>query len=485
MSKKLKELNRKNFPSELDNGVPKIILFGEGNFLRAFIGFIIEKLNVTTDFNGLITSVQPIEKGLGELINSQNGLYTIITKGVLNKKTINTFELIHILKEVINPYNDYEKYNKLATDKNYQIIISNTTEAGISCDDNDNFDDEPPKSYPAKLTKLLFNRYKAKLNGFIFLPCELIENNGEVLKKTILQTAKKWQLSSEFIQWIKNENIFCSTLVDRIVPGYPKNDSDEICQKIGYTDKLLVNTEPFLLWVIKCLAQEKQKILNVIPLDKFNDGNIIFTENLDTFRQRKVKLLNGPHTFMVPLGLLSNIETVKQVLENADLNELVKKVMKNEICPTIDLPENELENYSKSILERFSNPFVEHKLESIVLNSLSKWVTRLLPTLKTYYTKYNKLPQGIVFSYSALLQMYANADNYPVQDNEEFVNKIKNAFVNEKDVLNAVKNILSMENIWGENLDKIPNFSKNITYNIELIRNTGIKDAIKKTLKDL
>ncbi|MDR3128320.1 MAG: tagaturonate reductase [Bifidobacteriaceae bacterium] len=478
----LKKLNRQTFSHYLDSEPSKIILFGEGNFLRAFIGFIVENLNRTSQFNGVITAVQPIDKGMSELINSQDGLYTIITKGLLDKRTINTSKLIHSLKEVINPYVNHKSFLKLAEDENYKIVISNTTEAGISISSGDEFHAKPPISYPAKLTQLLYKKWLIKSKPFIFLPCELIEDNAQKLLNTIITTAKKWHLEADFINWVKNDNIFCSTLVDRIVPGYPKNQANQIWQELGYQDELLVETEPFLLWVIEANQETKNKILKHLPLDKFNSGQIIFTDDLSAYRTRKVSLLNGSHTFMVPLGLLSNINTVKQVIDNPALATLVKKVMKNEISPVLDLPSQELKTYCDSVLERFSNPFIEHKLKSIALNSLSKWVTRLLPTVLLYDKKFTKLPHGIILSFAALLKVYNQADKFAINDNSEHIKQIQNIFAENTNLSKAVEQILKLDNIWGQNLNRIPNLTNQLTFSLNLIEQNAVNLAIEKVL---
>ena len=306
----------------------RIIQFGEGGFLRGFVDWMVQKLNDSGEYNGNIVVVQPIEKGMCDMLTAQNCGYTHIIRGVEGvEKTV-----VDSISRCVKPYEDFDSYLELAHNPDFRIIVSNTTEAGIAYVEGDRPDDTPPKSFPAKLTVLLHERFKTGLDGFIFLPCELIENNGAKLKEIVLKYADDWNLGAEFVEWINNNNHFCSTLVDRINTGYPKDED----MNLGYEDNLVNTSEYFHLWVI----QGDKKLAEEIPFDKIG-LNVIWTDNLSMYRTRKVRILNGAHTSMVPYAMLRGFDTVKSCIDNPDMLAYIKKCVFEEIIPTLDLPEQE------------------------------------------------------------------------------------------------------------------------------------------------
>ncbi len=412
----------------------KIIQFGEGGFLRGFVDWIFQILNEETEFEGSAVVVQPIENGLCDKLQEQDCVYTHIMRGLKDGKPTVDKKIIDVISRTVKPYDDYEEYLKLAENPNFRYIISNTTESGIAYVEGDSLNDAPPKSFPAKLTALLNKRFELGLGGFIFLPCELIDKNGESLKKCILKYADDWDLSQEFKNWIEKENVFCNTLVDRIVTGYPRDEKIDL----GYEDNMLNTSELFHLWVI----EGPKSILEEIPFDKTN-LNVIITDNLEMYRTRKVRILNGAHTSMIPYAMLEGIETVKDCMENEKMYSFVKKCVFDEIIPTLDLPKEELTDYANNVFERFNNPYIKHLCASISLNSVSKFKVRVLPSLLEYIKRTETLPQNLIFSLAKLIEFYKKGTP---NDAPDIV-----AFMKEK----SVKDILANKAFWDTDLSHL------------------------------
>lgn len=405
----------------------KIIQFGEGGFLRGFADWMIQTVNEKTDFCDKIAVVQPIKEGMCDTLTAQGCVYTHICRGAEGVD----IRKIEAMSRCIKPYDDFEEYLALADNEDFRFIISNTTEAGICFDERDKFTDRPANSFPGKLTQLLFRRYQNRMPGFVFLPCELIEKNGEKLKKTILQYADLWQLDPDFAEWLEKENIFCSTLVDRINTGYPQGEEFDF----GYTDKMVNTSEYFHLWVIEGYGD----LFSELPFDKCG-LNVILTDNLAAYRTRKVRILNGAHTSFVPYALLCGFETVKECMDNEEMCGFIKKCVYEEIIPTLDLPKDELEKYADDVFVRFSNPYIKHYLSSIALNSVSKFKVRVLPSILEYIKRFEKTPQSLMFSFAKLIEFYRTD---MTNDTEETVRFMKNATVDE---------ILANEKLWGTDL---------------------------------
>lgn len=405
----------------------KIIQFGEGGFLRGFVDWMVQIANEKTDFSGSVVVVQPIQNGMCDMLEKQNCEYTHICRGLegVDIKKINA------ISRCVKPYDDFDSYMNLAENPDFRFIVSNTTEAGITFEGTESINDCPAKSFPAKLTQLLKKRFDLKLSGFIFLPCELIDKNGENLKKCILKYADLWELGNEFKNWIEKDNIFCNTLVDRINTGYPKDEKIDL----DYTDNMLNTSEYFHLWVI----EGYNDLFNELPLDKC-ELNVIVTENLEMYRTRKVRILNGAHTSLVPYAMLCGFDTVKSCIDDKEMNDHIKKCVYDEIIPTLDLPKEELIEYADNVLKRFSNPYIKHYLSSIALNSVSKFKVRVLPSIKEYIKRFNKMPENLIFSFAKLIEFYKTDMS---NDDKEIMEFMKTA---------SVKDILSNEKLWDEDL---------------------------------
>ena len=405
----------------------KIIQFGEGGFLRGFADWMIQIINEKTDFNGSVVVVQPIPEGMCDLLSAQGCKYTHICRGVEGVDT----KQIDVISRCVKPYDDFDKYLELAKNPDFRFIISNTTEAGICFSAEDKITDKPAKTFPAKLTQLLIKRFEAGLDGFVFLPCELIDKNGETLKKCILQYADLWTLGNSFKEWIEKSNIFCNTLVDRINTGYPKDE--EI--NLGYEDNLINTSEYFHLWVIEGYPQ----LCREIPFDKCA-LNVIVTDKLEMYRTRKVRILNGAHTSLVPYALLEGYDTVKSCIDSDVMSEHIRKCVFDEIIPTLDLPKDELVEYANNVLVRFANPYIKHYLSSIALNSVSKFKVRVLPSILEYIKRFNRMPDTLVFAFAKLIEFYRTDMTNDDADVTEFM---RTATVGE---------ILKNQSLWGTDL---------------------------------
>jgi tagaturonate reductase len=398
---------RGNTEYKLENGPEKVLQFGEGNFLRGFADYFIDQLNEKENFNGKVVVVQPIATGLANTINEQDGLYQLYLRGNEGGKKVNRRRLISCLSRAINPYDDFESFLKTAHNPDMRYIVSNTTEAGIAYDDSCKFEDKPQTSFPAKLTRLLYERFTifGDASGYVILSCELIDDNGAELRKIVIQHAKDWKLGEEFIEWIMNKNIFCSTLVDRIVTGYPRNEFNELNTENGYEDKLLNTAEVFGFWVIEGPRELEEEL----PFRKAGLP-VIFTDDQSGYKKRKVRILNGAHTSMVLAAYLAGQDIVRECMQDDIILGFMKKTIFDEIIPTLTLPKEELIFFAEAVMERFNNPFIDHRLLDISLNSVSKWKARVLPSMIGYYDKYNKLPNNNVFSFAALIAFYSGKE---------------------------------------------------------------------------
>lgn len=459
----------------------KVIQFGEGNFLRAFVDWIIWNTNQKTDFNAGVVVVQPIERGMVDVLNSQDGLYHVNLQGIDKGEAVDSVQMIDVISRGLNPYADFDAYMALAENPDIRFVISNTTEAGIAFDPKCRLEDRPASSYPGKLTQLLYHRYEHfngdMTKGFIILPCELIFLNGKELKKCIYQYIELWNLGDGFRQWFEQAcGVYC-TLVDRIVPGYPKDTIDQIHQRIGYHDNLVVKGEIFHLWVIEA----PESVAAEFPADKAG-LNVLFVPSEAPYHERKVTLLNGPHTVLSPVGYLSGLDTVRECVEDPEIGRFVRKVMYGELLETLNLPKPELEAFADSVVERFVNPYVKHFVTSIMLNSFPKYKTRDLPGLKTYLERKGELPQGLVLGLAAIITYYKGGKRGDVEivpnDDPAIMNMLKDLWAT-GDVRKVAEGVLAAEFIWGEDLNRIPGLTENVASYLELIQNEGMRAAVK------
>ncbi len=433
----------------------KILQFGTGNFLRGFVADFVQTLHEKELFDGDIVIVQPTRGGKSALINNNNGEYNLYLRGVDKGKSVSVRRQITCVSRCIDPYNYFEDYLTLAKNPDLRFIISNTTEAGIAFDSRCNFEDRPALSFPGKLTQFLYQRYLGHLPGFVILPCELISDNGAELKKCVLKYAAMWELGEDFASWIESENSFCNTLVDRIVTGFPE-DAEALFEEIGKEDKLLNTAEPYHLWVIEGDYEEE------LPLKKAG-LNIIWSDDVAAYKKMKVRILNGSHTSLVFPSLLCNVETVKESLDDEQLSAYLNRCLFDFILPLLEDKE-EIKDFAAAVLERFANPYIKHRWQSISLNSVSKYRERVIPSIADYVIKNDALPKPLVFSLSCLIYYYKNN---PVQDNPDAVISIMTGDLEE---------ILSNTSLWGIDLSAMKNL---VEKGVLLIESEGIRKALE------
>ena len=416
----------------------RVIQFGEGGFLRGFVDWMLQKVNESSDFNGNVVVVQPIEQGMCDLLSAQNCVYTHVIRGVEGvDKTV-----VDVISRCVKPYDDFDAYLALAENPDFRFVVSNTTESGIVFSADDKITDTPPKSFPAKVTLLLKRRYDLGLRGFIFLPCELIDRNGDNLKKCILQYADLWELGEGFKAWVEKENVFTNTLVDRINTGFPRGED----LGLGYVDNMLNTSEFFHLWVI----ETDYDLESELPFASAGLNVIVTPDKLEMYRTRKVRILNGAHTSLVPYAMLEGFDTVKSCIDDEKMCSHLRRCVFDEICPTLDLPHDELIAYANSVVERFGNPYIKHYLSAISLNSVSKFKVRVLPSILEYIKRYGKMPKTLIFAFAKLIEFYKT--DMP-QDAPEVV-----AFMRE----HSVDEILANEALWGQDLSFLAEEIKNV-----------------------
>ena len=434
-----------------------IIQFGEGNFLRGFFDYFIDVMNKQGLYNGKAVVIQPRAGGKCALLNDQGCRYNLYLRGLAKGEIRQEHRLVESISRGIDPYKNYEEYLALADNVDFKFVVSNTTEAGIVFDETCKFSDAPCSSFPGKLTQLIYRRFKNGLDGFIFLPCELIDNNGETLKNCILKYAEYWQLEDEFIKWIENENVFANTLVDRIVTGYPDDDTVEKHPE----DKFLDAAELFHLWVIEGDFEED------LPLKKAG-FNVVWTDDARPYKKIKVRILNGAHTSLVAGALLSEIETVGEAMNDPVTSQFLNVCMNEEILPTIGDTE-ESRAFADSVFDRFKNPFIKHKWRSIALNSVSKFSVRVLPTINEYKNKYGTYPKHLTLSLAYLIYFYKN--DTP-QDSEEVISIMKN---------DSIETILDNKLLWQTD---ISDMTKLVTDYYNQIEVMGAKETMKWILSE-
>lgn len=459
----------------------KVLQFGEGNFLRAFVDWMIDKANRDGIYRGSIVLCQPIAQGLKDMINAQDGVYTLAMRGAENGQPVENIEVITSVSRCINPYENYEDLMEIARSADLEVVVSNTTEAGIAYHEGDRLTDRPPVSFPAKVTAFLYERYKAfngdPQKGLLFLPVELIDNNGAELKRIVLKYAEEWELGQEFTEWVNTANEFTSTLVDRIVTGYPRDEISYFEEKLGYKDNIIDTSELFNLWVI----EGDKKWADKLPVHK-TDANVIWTDDVKPYKKRKVRILNGAHTSTVLAAYLAGFDIVGDFMKDDTVRTFMNDVIYKEVIPTLDLPKEELESFAAAVNDRFANPYIKHNLLDIALNSCSKFNARCLPSLLGYVEEKGKLPKCLTFSLAAFIKFYQgewkdgvytgtrkDGTQYPLRDDEAVIRFFADAWA-ENDAEKTAESVLSNKDFWsGKDLTEVP----------------GLKDAVAGYLKEM
>ena len=480
----MKEMNFKSY--QKTKRPIKILQFGQGNFLRAFADDFIDQLNKNNLYDGSVLAVKTTARGTLDDFKEQNCLYTLCTRGVENGEIVNTSKIIECIHGVFSTNEEPEKLAQAAVIPSLQVIISNTTEAGIALVEADRYEDMPI-SFPAKLCKLLYLRFSAygcdDDKGLYIIPTELIEANGDKLRECVLTQARLWNLGEAFEGWINKYCHFYNTLVDRIVSGYPK--SNEVFENLGYADPLCDVCEPFGLWVL----QGDESLKEVLPLHKAQPA-AVFCDDITPYRDRKVRILNGAHTSFSPLGVIMGLETVKDCVDHPEVRKFLEKLLETEIKPYVKLPKDEVDSFTESVLERFSNPYLDHAIIGICLNSVSKFKARLLDSFKDYYNDKNSIPKLISFSFAALLRFYSLDESfngitdtqkpYTAKDNLEVLKKMQ--CYSTLSTEEYVKKAASETEFWGMDLGEFKDFIPTVAEFLDLIKKDASK-ALKEVLK--
>ncbi|MCL6457566.1 MAG: tagaturonate reductase [Gorillibacterium sp.] len=455
-----------------------ILQVGEGNFLRGFFDWMIQQARNKGVYHGSIVVTQPIIEGKPMIdgLKHQDGLYTLVLRGLENGLPVERKERISVFSAVLNPYEQWEGFLKLAENPDLQVVVSNTTEAGLVYRPEVYVEGQPITTYPGKMTQFLYRRFiafdGAADKGLLFLPCELIDRNGDELLTCILRYCADWELPQAFIRWVKEHNQFLCTLVDRIVTGYPTAEAEAWFEEWGHRDKFLCTAEPYHFWAIEGDPKLEEKL----PLQRAG-LNVHWVKDLTPYRLRKVRLLNGAHTLMTPLAILYGLGHVREVMENEEFNSFVRRVMQDEVIPSVPLPEQELKEYAETIYERFLNPFIHHRLFDIAMNSISKFKARLLPSLLFYSERNLPLPQGLTRSLAGLLRYYKVNQTeqgyagttltgalYTVRDEGTVLAAFAGIWQkeNEQSQLELAQALLSSKDIWEKDLSLVNGLAERI-----------------------
>ena len=489
----MKALNKRTAPKSC--APERIIQFGEGNFLRCFVDWIIWNMNRRTDFNSSVVVVQPIERGMVDWLNGQDCLYHVNLQGKLNGEVVNSLDRIDVISRALNPYTQHQAFMALADQPEIRFVISNTTEAGIAFDPACKLTDKPASSYPGKLTQLLYRRYQTfqgdPTKGLILMPCELIFLNGHHLKECIYQYIDLWKDDfgadyEGFRQWFTDSCYVCATLVDRIVPGFPRKEIQQIQEKICYEDNLVVQGEAFHLWVIEKPENMSIDALKAeFPAEKAG-LHVLIAESEKPYHERKVTLLNGPHTVLSPVAYLSGVNIVRDACQHPVIGLFIHKVMYDELMQTLNLPMDELRQFAGDVLERFVNPFVDHQVTSIMLNSFPKYETRDLPGLKVYLQRKSELPKGLVLGLAAIITYYKGGvreDGAPITPNDapDIMQLLTDLWATGS-TRQVAEGVLAAQSIWHENLNLIPGLTDMVVTFLDSIQQKGMLATVKDIL---
>ena len=481
----------------LKDAPEKVLQFGEGNFLRAFVDYWFDLANEKVGWNGKCVLVQPIAPGLAKMINAQDGLYTLYLRGSQNGQKVDDKRVISSVSRCLNPYEkeDYEAMMQVAASDDLEIIASNTTEAGIVYDPACQKDDCPPSSFPAKLTQVLYHRWQAGKKGILMLACELIDNNGKELLKCVNQYIDQWGLEDGFRKYVNEDCTFCGSLVDRIVPGRIRDPKEvaELERKHGYADPLLDVGEVFGVWVI----EGDPKLNDVLPFRKAGlESKVFVTPDMTPYKKRKVRILNGAHTGFVLGAYLAGFDIVRDCMHDETILGYMNKMLLEEVVPILPLDQEDCKQFAAAVQDRFNNPFVNHELMSISLNSTAKWRARNMPSFLEYIEAKGKLPTCLTMSFAAYIAFFSNdiqelndqglvcrrsAGNTYVCSDDRWALEFYYAHRNDS-VEELVHAVMTNQQMWGQDLTAIPGFEAATVANLKLIRTEGAIAAFASCL---
>lgn len=447
----------------------KIAQFGEGNFLRAFVDLYFDILNQEGG-EYAVDIIKPTTHGNIDKFKRQNNKYHVVLRGSEGGKSLEKVYKVNILNDVFLP-NEENKFYELAREKDLKIVVSNTTEAGICFCDGDSFDDIEKMTFPAKLTKFLFERYNSGAEGVYLLPAELIDNNAGELYSCVNKYIALWNLPKGFKKWNDEKNFYCNTLVDRIVSGFPKDDitKTHLYDIIGEQDELLSICEPFGFWAI-----EKKGEIDKFIKSGVHNIEVVLDSDIKYYKKRKVRVLNGSHTNIVPVGLWCGKQTVYDCMKDKTLSKFLEDTLNNEIVPFVSSDIVATKQFAESIKDRFLNPFLNHQLISIALNSISKWKARNLPSFRDYYEKNKVIPKNLTIGFSYLMALYCRCE----KKGEKYYAKLPSQEIQLSDETEyleffanggKVADFMQDKRVWGEDLSLYSGFIETVCKNVDRI----------------
>lgn len=468
----------------------RVVQFGEGNFLRSHVDWMLNRMNARGLFQGRAVVVQPIQRGMVDILNAQDGLYTVILRGLQDGQVVERREIVTAISRGLDPYRQWDGFLALAAQPGLRFAVSNTTEAGIAYVQEPEPSGRPPASFPAKVTAFLAERFR-RLGGtaksaLVFLPCELIDRNGDQLRACILQHAAAWGLGGAFERWVAEDNRFLNTLVDRIVPGYPRDEAARLQEELGYEDRLLTTGEIFHIWVIEGDARAE------LPLVEAGI-DAVWTTDLQPYRTRKVRILNGAHTMLALPAFLAGLDTVRDAVEDEVLGPFLRRGVFEEILPVLAFPDAEKRAFADDVIQRLRNPFIRHALLSIALNSVAKFRVRVLPSLLEHRARFGQPPRALAVSLAALLAFYRGVEvrdgalqcrrkgePYAAQDDLPVLSAFAEAWAayeTHRDAGRVARAILGRRDFWGEDLGALADLSRLVAADLTDILRTGVRAA--------
>lgn len=458
-----------------------IVQFGTGGFLRGFAEYFVEQANAGAKPIGRVVMVGSTGSGRVAHVNEQGGRYTLVTRGRAGGQIVDDARTIECLSRALSAADAWPDVLDLATSPDLRIIISNTTEVGIVHDPDDRPDLVPPRSFPGKLTAFLHHRATAfdydPKHGLIILPCELLERNGDRLRDVVMRLSDDWNLGDAFCRWLEEGVVFCNTLVDRVVPGTPDPaDADALAQRLGYRDDLLTVAEPFRFWAIEWPGQKED-----FPFHGVDEG-IVLTEDVGPYRERKVRILNGSHTIMVPAALLLGLRTVDEAVNDPLMGVFTRRVIFEEIVPSLDIDVDSATNFARDVIERFENPFLHHELWGISLQQTMKMRVRVVPSLRSFERKRGALPPSLTFGLAAFIEFKLRmaGDGHPRDDADAFWSALA---AQKLDSERTAAVVLTHDELWDGQLSPIPGLPEAVSRDLASIRERGIKQALKDHLE--
>ena len=460
----------------------RIVQFGGGNFLRGFVDWVVDVLNAETDFGGGIVIVKATPGTYDEL-DEQDCLFTTYLHGIQAGEFVEETRLISAVQRTIYPYQDFAAYLALARQREIRFIFSNTTESGIVYSPDDAFADEPPAAFPAKLTRFLYERFLhfggAPDKGCIIIPTELIVDNASRLREIMLEYASLWKLEPDFAAWVKAHNVFFNTLVDRIVSGFPQADAQRLFATLGYADRLLAAGELYHSWIIEA----EPSLLAEFPVDKTGTPlNVRVVDDAAPYRTIKVRLLNGAHTAMAPLGILLGIESVREVMQDEALASFIRDLIFHEVIPSVtEVPRGELEAFADDVFDRFRNPHIHHRLLTIALNSSAKVKERILPSLLGYLDETGELPERLVIALAAFIRLYRGewrGASIPLNDDAAVLSWFNKQWATADSTEALAQAVLGNEALWDRDLTAVPGLAEKVSASLREIEEGGLLTLI-------